>query len=133
MGQRFTILFVEDDPHILAVLPEFLPEDQFRTLVADCGHEAVRILAQEHVDLMVTDLMMPGTGGGLELAAQAKLLCPDLLVMFMTGYYSHATEAEKIGRVLYKPFPPREMEDAIRECLFGWRSGPRQHAPSKPT
>ena|SRR5581483_3959394 len=131
MGQRLTILFVEDDPDVRAILPDYLPEDQFRTLIADSSFEAIRLLAEKHVDLMITDLVMPGVGGR-DLAEQARLLCPDLRIMFMTGYYADGLEAEKIGRVLFKPVRPEQMETAIRQYLFGAPEAFSQDSPVKP-
>ena len=85
------------------------------------------MLAEEDVDLMVADLIMPCVSG-IELAAQARLLCPDLPVMFVTGYDSQAKEAAQVGRVLYKPVRPEEMETAIRQYLFG---APYADAPAR--
>ena len=116
MGQKFTVLFVEDDPLVRVTLPYFLPEDEFQTFVAESGMEAMRLLAEHHVDVLVTDLVMPGVSG-LELAVQAKLLRPNLRIMFMSGYFSRAVEAEQVGPVMFKPVVPCEMENAIRQYL----------------
>ncbi|HLG88560.1 MAG TPA: response regulator [Alphaproteobacteria bacterium] len=131
MGQKSTVLFVEDDPLVRVTLGYFLPEDEFKTLVAESALEALRMLAEHHVDVLVTDLVMPGANG-LDLAAQAKLLRPDLRIMFMSGYFSQAVQAEKVGPVMFKPILPREMESAIRQYLQLSRT-PQDREPSAET
>lgn len=116
MAQAITILFVEDDPNVRDVLPDILPEEEFRSLVADDADEALRILAEERVDLMLTDVFMPGLDG-VELAIEAKRTHPDLPVILMTGYISRATQAQAVGPLLFKPVRPHEIEAAIRAVL----------------
>lgn len=116
MIQAKTILFVDDDPILREVLPKILPTQEFRMLVADDAYEALRILAEEHVDLLLTDLVMPGLDG-IELAVEAQRKYPTLLVILMTGYASRSPQAQVLGPLLFKPVRLHEIEAAIRKVL----------------
>jgi len=87
MAQALTVLLVDDDDLARESLTRLLEAHGCRVHVAASALEAMRILAQEHVDVLFTDIIMPDQDG-IELAKQAKLLRPDLRVMFATGYYS---------------------------------------------
>ena len=119
MPSKITVLFVEDDEGVRKVLPDLLPADDFRPVVAADGDQALRILTSQKIDVLVTDLVMAGLGG-IELATQAKAMLPDLPIILMTGYLSRADEAQGIGRLLYKPVRAVEMEAAIREAIAQW-------------
>jgi YesN/AraC family two-component response regulator len=77
------------------------------------AYDAVRILAEHHVDLLFTDVVMPGMDG-VQLASQAKAMRPGIRVLFATGYVQRATErgAMRLGGLLYKPLRQAEV---IRE------------------
>lgn len=116
MAEQFTILFVEDDPGVRASTEAVLRSKGFRLLVAEDGYEAMRLLAQSHVDVLFTDVVMPGLDG-ISLAKQAKLLKPALKIMFMTGYYSRAAEAEQLGRLMFKPLREPQITEALKRLL----------------
>lgn len=82
----------------------------------DNGYEAMRLLAQEHVDVLFADLVMPDMDG-VELIKQAKLLRPGLHVLAITGYASRAKEATALGKLIYKPARADQIEAAIRDLL----------------
>jgi CheY-like chemotaxis protein len=113
---RYTILLVDDDEDIRETTGELLSLNGFRKLVAHDGDEALRLLGQEHVDVLFTDMVMPGLDG-INLAKQAKRLQPDLKIMFMTGYYSQSAEAKMLGKLLSKPFRETEMIAALKDLL----------------
>ena len=117
MAQKITVLFVEDDEGVRQILPELLSEDEFRSIVAGNGYEAMRMLAEEHVDVLFTDLVMAGMDG-TELARQATLMRPDLRVVFMTGYLSQAESSGRFAALLHKPMRAHEIEAAIRKALL---------------
>jgi DNA-binding NtrC family response regulator len=116
VGQGFTILFVDDDQPVRAIIAEALSARGFRVLVADNADEALRLLAQEHVDVLFADVVMPGING-IELAKQAKLLRPDLKVLLETGYFSRAVEAKSVATLLFKPLRADQIEAEIRNLL----------------
>jgi DNA-binding NtrC family response regulator len=116
VGQVFTILFVDDDPPVLAVITEALSARGFRVLATDNGEAAMHLLAQEHVDVLFADVVMPDING-IELAKQAKLVRSDLKVLLETGYYSRAEEARSVGKLVFKPLRADQIEAEIRGLL----------------
>ena len=116
MGQSFTILFVDDDRQVLAIIAEALSARGFRMLATDNADEAMRLLAQEHVDVLFADVVMPGLNG-IELAKQAQLLRPDLRIILATGYLSRAAEARSVAKLLFKPLRADQIEIEIRNLL----------------
>jgi two-component SAPR family response regulator len=116
VGQALTILFVDDDQLVLAIIAEALSVRGFRVLATDNGNDAMRLLAQEHVDVLFADVVMPDING-IELAKQAKLMRPHLKVLLETGYYSRAEEARSVGKLLFKPLRADQIEAEIRGLL----------------
>jgi two-component system cell cycle response regulator CpdR len=87
MAAPRTILLVEGDEDVRDVTAAILDAEGFRVLVAQSGDEAVQLLGQEQVNVLFTDIVMPGING-IELARRAERLYPNLKFMFMTGYHS---------------------------------------------
>ena len=116
MALACTILFAEDDAQIRHSVAQLLSLRGFRVLVAEDGYEALRLLLQEHVDVLFTDIVMPGLDG-IELARKAKRVKPDLQVMFVTGYASKASEAMHLGTLLHKPLRAHQIETEIGSLL----------------
>ena len=92
-GEQKTLLIVDDEPIIRQLCARAL--GNFRTLQAGDGKEALRIIEQETVDIVLSDVMMPHISG-LELLQQIKQQNPDQAVILMTGY----TEKEVILKAL---------------------------------
>ncbi len=88
----------------------------FRVLVTENGYEAMRLLAQEHVDVLFADIVMPGLDG-IELVKQARLLHPELKVILTTGYLSRAAEGMSVAKLLFKPMRADQIEAEIRNLL----------------
>ena len=114
MAQAFTILFVDDDDMVRAPLGQLLRAQGWRVFTANSAVEAIRIIALEHVDVLFTDVVMPDKDG-IELAKQAKLLSPNIRVVFATAYFSQAADAERLGRLLFKPLRAHEIDAALEE------------------
>ncbi len=118
VAQRFTILLVDDDDLVRSSLMGLLEAHDCRVLVAASGAEALHLLAQNHVDVLFTDIIMPDLDG-IALAKEAKRLHPDLHIMFATGYYSRAAEAEALGTLLFKPIRDGELGAILASVLPG--------------
>jgi two-component system cell cycle sensor histidine kinase/response regulator CckA len=116
MSGPYTILFVEDDEGVRESTAAILARHGFRLLVAQSSAEALRLLGQAQVDVLFTDVVMPGLNG-IELAKHAKRLKPDLKIMFMTAYYSRAAEAQQFGRLLFKPVRDAQIVAELSDLL----------------
>jgi CheY-like chemotaxis protein len=106
----YTILFVEDETPVRDLVIRILSEKGFRVFAASDAHEALRLLAARPIDLLFTDVVMPGMDG-VQLARQAKRLRPTIKVLFTTGYAQRAAErqAMRFGRILFKPVRHPEL------------------------
>jgi CheY-like chemotaxis protein len=116
MSTPCTVLFVEDDEGVREITRIILAEHGVRLLVAANGSEALDMIAQEHIDVLFTDIVMPNLNG-IELAKRAKAQQPDIKIMFMTAYYSRAAEAEQLGKLLFKPVRAKEIIEELDELL----------------
>ena len=117
-----TILLVEDEPAILRMTASMLKRQGYTVLSTDSPSEAIR-LAESHpgdIQLLVTDLVMPGMGGR-ELAATLHLHYPALRILFMSGYMANMLALRQVldeGAVfLGKPFSIKELIDTVRKAL----------------
>jgi len=117
---QFTILFVDDDGALRELVRQILVEQGFRVLTAMDATDALAILARQPVDVLFTDIVMPGKSG-VELAAEARRLRPGLRVLFATGYAQKAVEREamRLGKTLLKPVRRAEMIREIKTLLPG--------------
>jgi CheY-like chemotaxis protein len=122
-GRQFeTILVVEDDDDVRSYLVEMLRELNYRVLSASDANQALDLLTRHSpfIDLMLTDVVMPGMHGG-ELAQRAKALRTNLHVLHMTGYSRDALMQE--GRLsegielLQKPITQKELASRVRDAL----------------
>src|SRR5215471_10289277 len=101
MAETVTVLFVDHDHQVRAPVSELLRREGFRVLAAASVLGAMQILAREPVDILFTDVVMPGENG-LEVATQARAAAPDSHPL-RNGNYSQAAEAQQMGRLLFKP------------------------------
>jgi len=126
MSNKPIILVVDDDLNILAVLEARLSSIDYQVLTATGGEEALEILKSKPVDLMITDVKMPGMGG-MDLFPAAQAARPGLPVMFLTAYGTipDAVKALKAGAIDYltKPFNGRDLISKVQEVLK--KSAPR--------
>ncbi|HIV70080.1 MAG TPA: response regulator [Candidatus Aquabacterium excrementipullorum] len=117
-----TVLIVDDEPTIRMLVFESLTEDGFHVIEAADGHEGLKILQSDvRIDVLVTDVGLPGGMNGRQLADAARLLKPDLQILFITGYAENAVigngELPPGMRVLTKPFPLEVLTQRIQEML----------------
>jgi two-component system cell cycle response regulator CpdR len=116
MSTPSTVLFVEDDEGVREITRIILAGHRARLLVAANGYEALDLLAQEHIDVLFTDIVMPNLNG-IELAKRAKAQQPNIKIMFMTASYSRAAEAQQLGKLLFKPVRAPEIIEELDELL----------------
>jgi PAS domain S-box-containing protein len=118
-----TVLVVEDEPVVRAVILEMLGEQGYRTLEAVDGPSGLRILrGNARVDLLVTDVGLPGMNGR-QLADQARETRPDLKILFITGYAESAAIANGFLQpgmeMITKPFDLENLSQRIRRMVSG--------------
>ncbi|MBL6082770.1 response regulator [Belnapia sp. T18] len=121
-GQGETVLIVEDDAAVRGYAAEALRETGYTVIEASDAREALVALDHEpNVQLLFTDLGLPGGMDGQRLASEATKRCPGLTVLFTTGYAPEA--ALRQGRldpsvpILTKPYPPDEIAARVRHAL----------------
>jgi DNA-binding response OmpR family regulator len=120
------ILIVDDEPRFRFTLALILKHHGFQVLEADNGVEALRIVAEaleqaQSVDLVVTDIKMPGMDG-LELIEVLKQSADPVKILVMTGYGDRETMSRLQGMgvcgVIHKPFNGEQLISAIRPALM---------------
>jgi PAS domain S-box-containing protein len=121
-GGGETILVVEDDPAVRELVTAALARMGYRVLVAGNGSTARNVLyGGEAVDLLFTDIMMPGGITGTQLAAEAGQRLPGLRILFTSGYSDMptltGTPAKPGAALLRKPYKMRELALAVRRAL----------------
>ena len=115
---------VEDDPLVRTYVLAQISSLGYRTLSAGNGPEALNVLrSSEPIDLLFTDIIMPGSINGRELSIEALKLRPDLKVLFTSGYTENAIDHD--GRLdqgvqlLRKPYRRSDLANMIRAALMG--------------
>jgi len=122
MPARRSILCVEDNPDVRTMTAALLKSLGYAVLAASGGGEALAILQRGlPVDLILTDMVMPGGIDGIALADQVQALRPGLPVLFMSGSADEDvlrhTRYVGITRVLRKPMRKADLAGAIAELL----------------
>jgi len=116
-----TILVVEDDEALRAYAIEILSELGYAVLAAADGASALRILEGNRVDLLFTDVVIPGGMNGRRLADEALRRRPDLKVLFTTGYTRdaivHHGRLDAGVDMIGKPFSYEALSEKIRAVL----------------
>jgi CheY-like chemotaxis protein/anti-sigma regulatory factor (Ser/Thr protein kinase) len=119
-GEGETVLVVEDDPQVRMLVIELLKDLDYAALEAGDAREALALLDQQHVDLMVSDVGLPGLNGR-QLAEMARARSPGLKILFMTGYAEHAqVRSSFLGAdmdLITKPFEIDDLATKIRAMV----------------
>ncbi len=120
MNQKKNILLVDDDPAILSVLEARLVSAGLKVFIAGNGPQALEILDDHHVDVLVSDVKMPGMSG-MELLEEVRSIKPELPVIFMTAYGTipGAVSSVKAGVVDYlsKPLDGRDLIEKLHKIV----------------
>ncbi len=111
-----TVLAVDDDRLVLMNTAFMLEDLGYRVIEAHSGTEALKVLKDQHVDLLITDQLMPRMSG-IELATSARQLRPDLPVILATGYTDLETD---LGLpLLNKPFSLDQLQTLVCKTMQG--------------
>ena len=115
-----TILLVEDEPSLRDLVAEYVRERGYTVHTAANAGEAMQVAKTHPIDLLITDLVMPGESGE-KLAAALLAQQPDLAVIFISGYAEHAAldEALRQPHVLFlqKPFRFHALVSKVRQAI----------------
>jgi DNA-binding response OmpR family regulator len=117
-----TVLIVDDEATVRMLVNEILSENSYRVLEAHDAVSAMKLLNSSHsVDLLITDVGLPGHMNGRQLADAARASRTELKVLFITGYAENAAvgngHLEPGMEILTKPFPMRTLANKVREML----------------
>jgi PAS domain S-box-containing protein len=129
-----TILAVEDEAPLRVMLTSGLRRLGYQVFAAANGHEALQLWKQHRnqINLVITDMVMPGGISGTQLVAELRKDRPDLKVLFSSGYSEEVVGSEinqLPGAFLPKPFTPTRLATAVRACLDG--QTPSTHTATK--
>ena len=116
-----TILVVEDEPLVRMVV-EVLEDRGYRTVQAEDGPDGLRELSSsQHIDLLLTDVGLPGGINGRQLADAARVARPGLKVLYMTGYAHNAGVGDSVletgMEIINKPFTVEHLADRVAALL----------------
>lgn len=120
LPERKQILVVDDEPNLQRVLSALLLRDDYDVHTAEDGEQALSVLNEHHIDMVVTDLRMPKMDG-MELLRRVRAMDEELPVVIITahGTVDNAVEALKTGAFDYitKPFDQTEVRTIVRKAL----------------
>jgi DNA-binding NtrC family response regulator len=119
-----TCLVVDDDQVIRELIVEMLDSKDFSFIEAENGNDALKVLNEKQVDLLISDLVMPGKNG-LDLIMEASEKFKELKVIAMsggggiTGSFDYLPVAGLLGaaKILNKPFTPIQLRSMVNELL----------------
>lgn len=117
-----TLLLVEDEAAVREFSLRILEREGYRVFVAENGDEADRVFAERaaEIDLLLTDVVMPGCGGP-ELLGRLRLRRANLKVLYMSGYTEQSSANEMAFRhapaILQKPFSAADLRRRVRSVL----------------
>ena len=121
MGSE-TVMIVDDDPMILSFIEEEIAQYGYKPILAKNAEEALSFAQKERIDLLLTDIMMPGING-IDLAKQFAVLNPEVKILFMSGYIcpsiAHQGIPESEYAFVQKPFAPNVLVKKMRKILSG--------------
>ncbi len=132
---RLKILVVDDEAIVLSLVRDALEDEDYEVSTAARAGDALAILESRPIDLIVTDIRMPDMNG-IDMARRARMLRPEVGVVFMTGYanINSAKDAIKEGALDYvlKPFELDEIRRAINTAAQKLLSSASDHGPEEP-
>jgi CheY-like chemotaxis protein len=118
------VLVVDDEPDLLKIAVAYLTEMGCAALKAIDGAAALEIVQREKkIDLMVTDIIMPGGMNGVELAQRVHELSPEIKIIYTSGFAAEALAERRMslvnGPLLRKPYQRAEFRAIVRSVLGG--------------
>ena len=123
-GDGETVLVIEDEPTVRVLITDLLQENGYKPLAAADGTTGLKILQSDvRIDLLITDVGLPGGMNGRQIADAARVSRPDLKVLFITGYAENAAvgngHLESGMAILTKPFVMADLVKKVRAMIAG--------------
>ena len=124
-GGKETILLVEDEEPVRSLARAVLEQKGYHIIEAASGQSALELWQQHRntIDLLLTDMVMPGGVSGQELAAQLRAEKPGLKIIYSSGYTDEMLGENSPLRdnpnFMEKPFSPHKLLQHVRDCLDG--------------
>jgi two-component system NtrC family response regulator len=119
-----TILVVDDEKNYLVVLEALLRPEGYEIVTADSARTALKLIEESDLDLILTDMKMPGMNG-MGLLEQCKRIKPDVPIIMMTAYGTIEMAVEAMKKHAYdyitKPFQNEELKVTIKKALDNYR------------
>jgi CheY-like chemotaxis protein len=117
-----TVLIVDDDPAIRMLITEVLEELGYAAVEAGDGNSGLKVLqSNARIDLLITDVGLPGGMNGRQIADAARVARPDLKVLFITGYAENAVMRngylEPGMQIMIKPFTMEALAARIQDVI----------------
>ncbi|MGQ9425116.1 response regulator [Gilvimarinus sp. F26214L] len=136
-GGSETVLVVEDDAAVRQTVVAMLEDLGYRVREADSGEAALEVIQSgECIDLLFTDVVMPGAVPSTELVKRAKVLCPSLAVVFTSGYAQnaivHGGRLDPGVKLLSKPYRQEDLARKLRNVLDARESPPQPARSNHP-
>ncbi|MCP4723894.1 MAG: response regulator [bacterium] len=116
MNQSKKILVVDDDQALLAVMGIWFTSEGYYVKLAESAEDALRLIEEEKIDLMISDINMPGISG-LELADIVSKDYPEIKIILMSGYSKLLETNKNTYDRLSKPFKINEVIEIIKKKL----------------
>lgn len=119
-GGGQTVLVVEDEVFLLAMVEDLLIALGYNVLTAASGQEALEQAdTGATFDVLMTDVVMPGGIGGFDLARRMRARRPDLPVVYMSGYtgFTDIEMGDVVAPMLKKPCQPADLADVLKQAL----------------
>jgi CheY-like chemotaxis protein len=116
--RRITVLVVEDEVMVRLLVAEELREAGYVVIEAANADEALTVLrSSTDIDLMLTDIRMPGSRDGLALAAEARAAWPDLKIVVASAFFPQRPSPEIVDATFTKPYDTLRLIRRIQELL----------------
>jgi len=116
-------LLVEDNSEVAAVTKDVLDQLGFEIHVAGDADQALRLVNERQFDIVLSDIILPGSLNGVELARRLRAAHPTLPIVLATGYAGAASDAASEFVVLRKPYGLGELQEAISRVLVRAKNG----------
>jgi PAS domain S-box-containing protein len=117
-GEAETILVVEDDPDVRQLTVRMLKTLGYNILEAADGLKALELLsAGMHIDLLLSDVVLPRGLNGPQIAERVRQILPDIKILFMSGYTESVANLDIRTDLIPKPFVRADLAKSIRQVL----------------